>query len=103
MGIYGERMGRYLRPPDDHQWACDRASVMSRLGRWRAKGAARVIHPVRGTVVVPCASPLSALLCAAEIWGCDWLEIRDAGVWLAEPGDRAETMPESSKRRSTTC
>lgn len=101
--MYRKRMGRYMRYPDDHQWACDRAAERSHQNRWNAKGAARVIDPVRGTVVVPCSCSLSALLCAAEVWGCDWTEIRDAKVWLAEPGDRVETMPKSSKGRNLTC
>ena len=65
----------------------------SRLERWAAHGNARVIHPIRGTVVVPCRSKFAAILCAAEVWGCRWTEIDDAGVWLAEPGDQVAKMP----------
>lgn len=86
-------MGRYLTPKEDHRRACASAEERSRRERWRAKGAARVVHPTRGTVVVPCSSPFSALLCAAEVWGCSWTDIDDAGVWLAEPGDQVAKMP----------
>lgn len=89
----GEPMGRYLTPPPDHHRARAEAAERSRRARWSAKGAARVIHPTRGTVVVPCSSKFSALLCAAEVWGCSWTEIDDAGVWLAEPGDQVAKMP----------
>lgn len=65
----------------------------SRRERWRAKGVARVVHPTRGTVVVPCASHYAALLCAAEVWGCHWTSLQGAAVLLAEPGDIVETMP----------
>lgn len=86
-------MERYLTPKGGRRRDCASAAERSRRERWRAKGAARVVHQTRGTVVVPCSSPFSALLCAAELWGCSWMEIRDAGVWRAEPGDRVETMP----------
>lgn len=61
----------------------------SRRDRWAAKGAAEVTHPVFGTVVVPCASPFSAIKCAAEVWGCSWKDITNAGVWRTEPADLA--------------
>ena len=32
------------------------------------------------------------ILNAAEVWGCDWTEIRDAKVWAA-PGEKAVPMP----------
>lgn len=85
-------MGRYLTPPPDHR-AIAAAAERSRLHRWSAPGAARVIHPTRGTVVVPCRSPFAAMLCAAEVWGCDLLAVHDVEVWLAGPGDRVEEMP----------
>ncbi|MGF0006563.1 hypothetical protein ACQRBP_04320 [Eubacteriales bacterium SGI.150] len=90
----GEPVGRYLTPPPpDHRHASAEAAERSRRARWSAKGAARVIHPSRGTIVVPCGSPYAALLCAAEVWGCDWLDIRDAKVWRAEPGDQVAARP----------
>ena len=42
---------------------------------------ARVIDQKRGEVIVPCASPFAAILCAAEVWKCDWTEIIHAEVW----------------------
>lgn len=65
----------------------------ARLERWRAKGTARVTHPTRGTVVVPCSSLLTAIMNAAEVWRCDWMELRDAEVRSPEPGDVAVKMP----------
>lgn len=65
----------------------------ARLERWRAKGTARVTHPARGTVVVPCSSNLTAIMNAAEVWRCDWMEVRGAEVRAAEPGDVAVKMP----------
>ena len=47
----------------------------SRRERWSAKGTARVTHPARGTVVVPCSSKLAAIMNAAEVWRCDWMKI----------------------------
>ena len=55
---------------------------------------ARVTHPTYGTVIVPHISKFGALLCAAEVWGCDWLDIRDAEIWGAEPGEKSVPMPE---------
>lgn len=90
-------MGRRIEPPS--------ASVMdrSRRERWSAPGKARVIHQVRGTIVVPCRSPLCALLNAAEVWGCHWIDLRDAKVQAAEPGDVPVKMPVIRKRRDRTC
>lgn len=65
----------------------------ARRERWSHPGAARVIDPKHGTVVVPCGSKLAAIMCAAEVWRCSWLDLRDAEVWRAEPGDQVETMP----------
>ena len=33
-----------------------------------------------GEIIVPCASPLAAVMCAAEEWGCDWAEVLDSEV-----------------------
>lgn len=53
--------------------------------RWNAPGRAVVSHPQYYAVIVPCASPLAALHCAAEIWGCTWLDVTDAKVrWAPE-------------------
>lgn len=65
----------------------------SRRERWSAKGRARVSHPAHGSVVVPCGSPYAALLCAADVWDCNWMEIRNAEVWAAEPGEATAKMP----------
>lgn len=93
MGMSGERMGRYINlpPVSDAQRAA--ANERGRLHRWRAPSAARVTHKTRGTVVVPHCSKFAAIMCAAEAWGCHWLEIMDAEVWAAKPGDKVATMP----------
>lgn len=43
--------------------------------------------------MVPCQSKFSAILCAAEVWRCDWMELLGAEVWLASPEDQVATMP----------
>lgn len=57
------------------------AEERSRRDRWAHKCKARVVDPKRGEVIVPCASPFAAILCAAEVWKCDWIEIIHAEVW----------------------
>lgn len=79
--------------------AAERARILAaaeerqRESRWSAKGISRVIHPDYGMVVVPHFSNLAAVMCAAEVWRCDWAKITDAKVWRAEPGDVAVKMP----------
>lgn len=69
-------------------------AAAARRDRWTAKGISKVTHPRFGAIVVPHASRLSALKNAAELWGVDWLEIRDAEVWAASPEDGAAERPE---------
>jgi len=52
-----------------------------------------VVSRKYGTVVVPHGSNFAALLNAAEVWGCDWTEIRDAEVWRADKEERPVPMP----------
>ena len=73
-----------------HRWD---AVERSRRERWDNKSLARVTHPNHGSVVVPHRSNLAAVMNAAEIWGCDWMEIKDATVYVAEPGAVAAKMP----------
>lgn len=94
MGGNGERMAGLLDVPErDRRRIRNAAAERERRQRWSAPGAARVVHPIRGTVVVPCSSKLAALLCAAEVWGCSWMDLDAAEVWVAQPGDRVEPMP----------
>lgn len=65
----------------------------SRRERWEPKSLARVTHPNHGSVVVPHRSNLAAVMNAAEVWGCDWMEITDATVYAAEPGAVPASMP----------
>lgn len=72
----------------------DGARRRNRRLRWEAKGLARVAHPHHGTVVVPCASPLSAVMCAAEVWRCRWVSIiADTEVTAALPCDTLTKTP----------
>ena len=43
--------------------------------------------------MVPHGSNFAALLNAAEVWGCDWTEIRDAEVWRTDKEERPVPMP----------
>ena len=61
-------------------------------GRVRSAGGSEVGHPKYGAVVVPHRSNYSALLNAAEYWGCEWTDIRDAEVW-AVSDSTAVVMP----------
>lgn len=81
------------RVMDERENIHGRAMERVREERWNAPGRARVEHPKRGTVVVPHSSNLAALMNAAEYWGCDWTEIRDAKVWKAEPEDGPVVKP----------
>lgn len=69
------------------------AKRRARKSRWSAPARARVVHPERGSVVVPHSSNLAAIMNAAEVWGCDWTELKDAQVWRAESGDVPVKMP----------
>lgn len=69
------------------------AKERERKARWKAPGRARVVHSRYGTVVVPHSSNFAAILNAAEYWGCDWVEVLDAKVWAAGPGDGPPVRP----------
>lgn len=60
------------------------AEERARRIRWAHKCKARVVDEERGEIIVPCASPFAAILCAAEVWKCDWAEIIHAKVWRYE-------------------
>lgn len=63
MGRPGERMAWYLNsPPRDRAKKPESPAERSRRERWKFPIAARVVHPTRGTVVVPCRSKLAALI-----------------------------------------
>lgn len=94
MAILGKRVERDI---NQAHWsgpeAKARADERSRETRWSAKSASRVEHPAYGSVVVPHHSNFSAILNAAEFWGCDWLEILDAKVWAVGPGEKPVPPP----------
>ena len=50
--------------------------------QWTAPRQARVFHPVYGEATVPCRSKFAAILCAAEVWKCDWTVIRESEVFV---------------------
>ena len=80
MGMYGERLGRGVTREAARKYETS-VTERARRERWQASGCARVVSRKYGTVVVPHGSNFAALLNAAEVWGCDWTEIRDAEVW----------------------
>lgn len=90
--MYRERMERPVRTGMEYRTRRSPAE-RTRLERWQTPGLAKVVHPMRGTVVVPHRSNLAALMNAAEVWGCSWMEIRDAKVWAADPGAVPAPMP----------
>lgn len=92
MGMYGERLGRGVTREADRVYHAA-AKERSRRERWQAGGCARVVSPKYGTVVVPHGSNFAALLNAAEVWGCEWTELRDAEVWRADAEDKPVPMP----------
>lgn len=65
---------------EEREKAGRRAKEQERRERWAFPAKAVVSHPLHGETIVPCASPLAAVMCAAEIWDCDWGEILDAEV-----------------------
>lgn len=69
------------------------AVARARFHRWQAPGRSRVVHPAHGSIVVPHASNLAAILNAAEVWGCDWVKILDAEVWAVDPSEPVAEMP----------
>ena len=82
MGMYGERLGRGVTREAARKYETS-VTERARRERWRDGG----------TVVVPHGSNFAALLNAAEVWGCDWTEIRDAEVWRADKEERPVPMP----------
>ena len=86
-------MAGFLDTPERSRDRARAAAERERLARWKAGGVARVVHPAHGSVVVPHNSNYAAILCAAEVWRCDWVEILDAEVWRAEPGEVPVSMP----------
>lgn len=87
-----KRMGRRVDEAERGRVLAS-AAERARGHRWDAPGRARVVHPDHGTVVVPHSSNLAAIMNAAEVWRCDWIELLDAEVWAAEPGDVAVKRP----------
>lgn len=81
------------------EWDISRAGIRAaaerraRIHRWQAPGRARVVHPAHGSIVVPHASNLAAILNAAEVWRCDWATILDAEVWAADQAEPVAKMP----------
>lgn len=69
------------------------AVARARFHRWQAPGRSRVVHPAHGSIVVPHASNLAAILNAAEVWRCDWATILDAEVWAADQAEPVAKMP----------
>lgn len=64
------------------------------LYRWNAPGISKVIHPAYGEIIVPHCSNLGALQCAADVWGCDWTDIRGAERLWVPPDTKPVPMPD---------
>lgn len=92
MGMYGERLGRGVTRKAARKYETS-VTERARRERWQARGCARVVSRKYGTVVVPHGSNFAALLNAAEVWGCDWTEIRDAEVWRTDKEEKPVPMP----------
>ena len=75
--------------------ALKRAEERERLTIWNARGVAKIIHPDHGEIVVPCASKLAAIHCAAEAWRCDWASILNASVLWVPAGTKPVDMPDA--------
>ena len=56
------------------------AKTRAYIERWSKIAKARVIHPVHGSLIVPCGSGLSAIMCAADVWKVPWNSLLDAKV-----------------------
>ena len=87
-------------PSPEERLRQDRCAGLERQSRWAFPGNVRVSHPAFGEIVVPGASPFGAIKCAAEMWGCDWMEIIDARV-EADLGIK-KTCPDRGRSRKKT-
>lgn len=76
----------WLRKKDAEEKEKHRAATLrSQKDRWMAVGKAKVTSKKFGEIIVPCASSLSALMCAAEMWGCHhWTDIMPASAEAVE-------------------
>lgn len=62
--------------------------------RWKHPGKARVVHPNHRSVIVPCGSCFSALLCASEVWDVPFDTVIDAVVQMCDQSLTVEKKPE---------
>ncbi len=69
------------------------AQYQARMRRWKAPGVARVTHPDHRPVIVPHASNLASVMCAAELWGVSWHTVIRADVRAVPPGTMPERIP----------
>lgn len=77
-------------------WPEDRAENGKRRAfeeRWRNTGKARVVHPNHRSVIVPCGSCFSSVLCAADVWNVPWYTVMDAVVQLCDQNLPVENRP----------
>ena len=63
---------------DDTRYA--EAKTRAYIERWSRPAKARVVHPVYGSLIVPCGSCFSAIMCAADVWKVTWDSVMDAKV-----------------------
>ena len=81
---WGWRWARGLGMNEEERRRRTEAERRAKRHREEFPGKVRVAHPKYGEVIVPGASPLAAIRCAADRWGCEWSEITDARVWAIE-------------------
>lgn len=75
------------------------AEKLARNRRWTEPARARVTHPDYGEVIVPAGSNYSACLCAADVWGCEFVDIwQDARVTACDQSLQI-TMPPDGRGR----
>ena len=58
----------------------DEANRRAFTERWSKPAKARVVHPAHGSIIVPCGSGLSSIMCAADVWKVPWSALMDARV-----------------------
>lgn len=73
-------------------------SERERAYRWTVRGRAKVVHPDFGSIIVPHASKLTALMNAAEYWGVQWTDLRDAKVLDVGPDGGPTVVPVEYKK-----
>lgn len=78
------------------------AEERSRALRWKVKAMVQASHPQYPTITVPHASKFAAILCASEVWGCNWADIMDNIKLTVVDKPRNEETPPACCAANTT-